>query len=87
LPPALLVLHDLLLQLLQVRKDRHWQGRLGALLLVAQREQLRVEGRVHVGLVLVVRLDVGHCEVRRSLRLLLGFVRQIKAGVPNAVGF
>lgn len=87
MPPSLLVLHDLLLQLLEIRKDRDWQGGLGALLLVAQREQLRVEGCVHVGLVLVVRLDVGHCEVRRSLRFLLGFVRQIKAGMPNAVRF
>ena len=85
--PSLLVLHNLLLQLLQVRKHRHWQGRLWALLLVSQREQLRVEGGVHVGLVLVVGLDVGHCEVRGSFRFLLRFVRQIEARVPDAVWF
>ena len=83
--PSLLVLHNLLLQLLQVRKHRHWQGRLWALLLVSQREQLRVEGRVHMGLVLVVRLDVRHREIRRRLRLILRLVRQIESGMSYAI--
>lgn len=87
LSASLLVLNYLLFQLLQVRKHRHWQRGLRALLLVSKREQLSVERRIHVRLLLKRRLDVRHCEVRRCFRLISGLIWQIEPSVSNRRGF